>query len=210
MKVLAFDISTSAGFAVLEEKDGEVQLLRYGVVQLPQTILAYNKYPWCYLDAADDMAMMLVNIAEKELPDVIVVEETNLSKGSRYAQKILEFIHCQFLRNMSICRDRVEIIPKVIYLSSSVWRQSLQLSLSKEQKKANAKLSKAKKEAEASGKKLDKVKLGVRGKVGKKHLAINYANTRFDLRLKVKDDDIADAICLGLAAFNNPQVCDGT
>lgn len=210
MKVLALDLSTSAGFAVLEERGGEIALLRYGAVALPHTVLAYGTYPWCYLDAADDMAMQLVSIAEREAPDLIVVEETNLSKGSRYAQKILEFIHCQFLRNMAISRDRVEKIPKVIYLSSSVWRQSLQLALSREQKKANAKLAKAKKEAANSGKKLDKTKLGIKGKVGKKHLAINYVNGRFNLKLKAKDDDIADAVCLGLAAFNDPPVCDGT
>jgi hypothetical protein len=81
--------------------------------------------------------------------------------------------------------------------------------LSKEQKKANAKLSKAKRESALAGVKLDKKKLGIKGKTNKKHLAVQRANDEYNLKLKQKDNNEADAICLGLAFFNNCTPCDG-
>lgn len=39
----------------------------------------------------------------------------------------------------------------------------------------------------------------VKGKVGTKQLSVNFVNETFSLKLKLKDNDIADAICLGAA-----------
>lgn len=38
-----------------------------------------------------------------------------------------------------------------------------------------------------------------RGKVTFKHLSVQYVNKKFKLELKLKDNDIADSICLGVA-----------
>lgn len=233
MRILTLDLSTSVGWAYLEGTRGnpECEILKKGTIKLPQTILAYGDYPFCYEAAAEWIARQIELLArdlEDEelderpdspgygaLPNVFVIEETNLGK-SRYAQKTLEFIHCKVVemlrRNQYLLE---EMWPKVVYLSSSEWRKNLKLILTKEEKKANAKLAKAKREAAAIGAKLDKKKLGIKGKVTKKHVAINYVNTRFGWtgtknELKQKDDDIADAICLGCAYVNNAIPCDGT
>lgn len=39
----------------------------------------------------------------------------------------------------------------------------------------------------------------VKGKINSKTLSVNYVNEYFNLKLKKKDNDIADSICLGLA-----------
>lgn len=209
MRILGLDLSTSTGFATVEVdslEDQHPRLVSRGVIQLEKNILEYGPYPDCYWLAAEDVAKRVFDVVNKENPDIIVIEETNLGKN-RYAQKTLEFIHCHVVKAL-----RRDVKPPfvVVYLSSSAWRQALGLQLTKEQKKANAKLAKAKREAAAMGMKLDKKKLGIKGKVNKKHVAIAYVNERFALKLKVQDDDIADAICLAVAMTKNPTPCDGT
>lgn len=204
IKILGLDISSHAGFAAVETEGSEKKLTHYGIVGKSQVVNGYGAYPWSYHEVASNIATSLFQLVLEHQPDAIVVEETNLGKN-RYAQKLLEFIHFAFLNAVrtSAYKDRV------IYLSSSEWRRALGLVMTKEQKKANATLAKAKKEAEEAGVKLDKKAIGVRGKVTKKHLAVEHANRVFDLKLKVKDNDIADAICLALAHMAGAEQCDG-
>jgi Holliday junction resolvasome RuvABC endonuclease subunit len=198
MKLLALDLSTKTGWSLFDEG----KLLLYGKVKLEDPILAYGPYPWCYTKAANEMATLVWEIVSKSEPNVVVIEETNLGKN-RYAQKALEFIHCSVLRILSTTDY------KLVYLSSSSWRKALELSLTKEDKKNNAKLSKAKASASATGTKLDKKTLGIRGRINKKHIALRYVNKHFNLKLKVKDNDTADAICLGEAYLRGAVPCDG-
>jgi hypothetical protein len=196
MKVLGLDISTKAGWALREDSQPPV----FGQIELEKTVHEYGKYPWSYVDAAAEMSELLYKKVVRSQADVVVIEETNLGR-SRYAQKILEFTHCKLLQQI--------YGREVIYLSSSAWRQALGLVMSKEDKKANAKLSKAKKVAAEFGVKLDKVALGIRGKVNKKHLAIRYVNATYGLNLKVKQNDAADAICLVDAYLKGAVHADG-
>ncbi len=204
IKILALDISSHAGYAVVEVEGEEKKLIGYGIVEKKAGVKEYGPYPWSYLEVANEVANALMDLVQEHNPDVVVIEETNLGKN-RYAQKLLEFIHATFLE---LASNRLTH-NQVVYISSSAWRSALGLQMTKEQKKANAKLAKAKKEAQASGAKLDKKALGVRGKVTKKHLAVEHANKVFDLKLKVKDNDIADAICLALAHLAGAEQCDG-
>ncbi len=208
MRVLSLDFSTSTGFALAEGEMGGLRptILKKGTIELENTILAYGKYPFCYYVAANTLATRIFALIERTRPDAIVIEESNLGK-SRYAQKSLEFVHCLVLQKIL---SMGALIPPVVYLSSSAWRQALKLEMTKEQKKANAKLSKAKRESAALGQKLDKKKLGVRGRVTKKHVAIAWVLETYGLKLRACDDDIADAICICAAFFRNPVPCDGT
>jgi Holliday junction resolvasome RuvABC endonuclease subunit len=208
-RVLALDISTKAGYAVVFNAAGPGEtpapsLEKHGRLELEAPVLSFGSkvYPWNYLRACSQMALRLFALIRDETPDVIVIEETNLGK-SRYAQKILEWIHCALL--ISLENNSYPIV----YLSSSSWRQALGLTLTKEDKKNNAKLSKAKRQAATTGGKLDKKALGIRGKVNKKHVALRYVNETYGLKLKVKDNDSADAICLATAYFKNAERCDG-
>jgi hypothetical protein len=54
-----------------------------------------------------------------------------------------------------------------------------------------------------------KKKSGIRGKWNKKMLAVNYVNFMFKLDFKLKDNDIAESICLGLAFLKGAAICDG-
>lgn len=198
MKVLSFDISTKPGWAFKEDS----RLVAFDSFSLDKPIFTYGEYPRNYDEATEVIAAKLWELVIRFQPDVIVIEETNLGK-SRYAQKTLEFIHKAFLNKMRGWTG------KIIYLSSSSWRQALGLQMSKEDKKNNSKLSKATKVAAEYGVKLDKKKLGIRGKITKKHLAIRYVNDKHGLSLKVKDNDKADAIAL-IDAFEAGAIpCDG-
>src|ERR1039457_1329165 len=205
MKVLALDVSTKTGWAVFDNSDGMPlieQLTEYGLIKNPKGVLEYGKYPWCYLTAAVTMALQLVALAKEKKPDVIVIEETNKSRN-RYSQKVLEYIHCSFL-------DRwTDTSVPVCYVNSSEWRKRLGLVMSKNDKVSNKKLKTAKKLSEATGKKLSKKELGIKGAITKKHLAVRYVNETFNLKLKIGENDIADAICLGNAYIVGAQICDG-
>jgi hypothetical protein len=203
MKVMGLDISTKPGWSFLEDD----RLVSFGNYALEKTIHEYGEYPWNYALAANEMSWMLFNKVLEIGPDVVIIEETNLGK-SRYAQKILEFTHhCLLVKLRGWLEEKPD--RKAIYLSSSAWRQALGLQMSKEDKRNNAKLSKAKKIAAEHGVKLDKKALGVKGKINKKHLALRYVNETFELNLKVKDNDAADAICLAAAYFKGATPCDG-
>lgn len=201
MKVLSLDISTKSGWAFFEEG----QLKDFGAVRLDRTVLEFGPYPWAFCIAAEEMACMLCELVSRFKPDVLVIEETNLARA-RYSQKTLEFIHLFSLRWIAQLANR----PKeVIYLSTSSWRKTLGIAMTKADKKQNSKLYRAKRTAADLGVKLDKKALGVRGKINKKHLALRYVNETYGLSLKVKDNDAADAICLAAAYLKGCEPCDG-
>jgi Holliday junction resolvasome RuvABC endonuclease subunit len=181
------------------------QLVFHGTIDIDKSLHEFGKYPDCYRKAARHMAALIhFNVTNIDKFEVIVIEEINLGRN-RYTQKLLENIHTAML-------DQIESFwphAKVVYLDSSEWRHNLGLKMTKEQKKLNAKLSKAKKLAAQTNIKLDKKKLGIKGKVNAKHLAVAHANTIFGLQLKMKQNDAADAICIGLAFFNGATPCDG-
>jgi hypothetical protein len=199
MKVLALDVSTKTGWAVFEEG----KLVRHGLIQNPQKIQEYGTYPWNYLYATEAMTQRLLELADNEKPDVIVVEETNGSRA-RYTQKVLEFLHCNLLIRLSTYFN-----GKVFYVNSSEWCKTIGMAMSKEDKKANHKLNVEKSLAASAGRKMDKAKLGIKGKITKKHLSVRWVNENYNLDFKIKDNDIADAICLGSAYIKGCSVCDG-
>lgn len=202
MRVLVLDISTSLGWALLEgDQPSSVKprLLESGIIVADPDS---NGYPWNYVfrtrRLADEVMTLVVNIQ----PDVIVIEETNLGR-QRYSQKMLEFCHLGIL-------SRLGTVWPVFYVNTRSWRETLGLRLTKDQKKANAKLSKAKRTALQKGAKLDKKALGIKGKVNWKHLAVAYVNATYGTSFKMKDNDVADAVCLGTAYFLGVGICDGT
>lgn len=198
-RILALDLSTHCGFAVFE--DGK--LVQHGVINLPNGVFAYGKYPIGFVKAAENQIDFVMDKALEfdEMP-VIVVETINNGKN-RFTQQLLNFLHFALVQRMH-AHD-----TEVFYVDSSAWRQAIGLEMTKEQKKANAKLSKAKREAAQSGAKLDKKKIGVKGKVTPKHLAIAHVNEVYGLKLKVKDNDAADAICIGEAWLKNVRHSEG-
>jgi Holliday junction resolvasome RuvABC endonuclease subunit len=145
------------------------------------------------------MTALVTKVVQETNPDIIVIEETNLGRN-RYSQKILEFLHHDILLWLKCNKN----IP-VKYVSTSSWRKSLKLFLTKDDKKNNTKVNKANREG------LSKKELGLSGKITQKHISVRFVNALFKLEFKLKDNDIADAICLGWAyqTTNNILVCNG-
>lgn len=215
MKILCFDASTHAGWALMEGQPGDLkpQIIESGLIENDKGVMAFGEYPWCYLDAADSIAIRLHELALRFKPDVIVVEETNLGRA-RYTQKILEFIHARLLGHLKLEQHEVK------YLNTTEWRKVAGVTLSGVEKQNNNKIAKARKMAREAVK-LDptlkmtkalaaaKKKVGVKGKIGKKHVSVRYINELYDLDLGIGDNDTAEAICLGVAYFRGAATCDG-
>jgi Holliday junction resolvasome RuvABC endonuclease subunit len=207
MRILCLDASTHAGWSLMEGEPGctKPTILGEGLIENDQPVQAFGAYPGNYIHAATSIANRLFDLVIKHRPDVVVIEETNLGKN-RYAQKLLEFIHCSLVAQLVL-----GFVGEVVYLSSSSWRQALDLRLDSEQRRNNAKIAKARKLARETGISINaaKKKVGVKGKITKKHLAVNRVNEVYSLGFKVKDNDRADAICLGLAYFVGAEAADG-
>lgn len=200
--VLSLDLSSHSGFALLHEHDGKVTLSELGTIHLSRDRVAdYGEFPYCYIDAAWEMAGVIVSKinqiqAEGTVLDAVVVEETNGGRANSYSQKLLEYIHCCFLTSLKSVSRR----PPVYYLSTGTWRSKLGLKLSKAQRENNRKVGAANRSArDAGGKKKAREAVGVRGRVTPKHLVVDFVNQKWGLKLLQKNNDAADAAAVGLA-----------
>lgn len=170
MITLGLDISTKTGWAIVN--DG--RLVSHGLITAPNPKLENVAEDFnMVLRAHEVVAQILSKIAETR-PDKIVIEQTN--QGSfRSSQKQLEFLHCLLL--WLVDRDQW---PRMKYVNTSEWRSNIGLALSKEQRDHNKNVKKKK----------------AKGKITPKHLSVAWANKTYGLKLKLKDNDIADAIAL--------------
>ena len=211
MKLLALDISTNSGWALLEQvDDNQPTLQSYGVIAKEKTALEYEGgYPKCYRRAAKTLAVLLVALVKIHRPDEVVVEETNRARAV-YSQKVLEWIHLYFQQAWDGDLD-FENRPEAKYIRTGVWRGALGLKKPLDAKKNDLLLKKAKTLAATGQCSLAEAKkrVGVRGKWNKKMLAVNYVNALYNLNWKLKQNDIAEAVCLGLAYLKGAAICDG-
>ncbi len=182
MRVLALDASTKCGWALFE--DGK--LIESGALR-PVFVDNFNPnspevtrdphYPYNTFYAAQAVTRLVRQLVwEKGQVDAFVVENTNKGKN-RNTQRILEFIHYELLSFFEGCNGLFH------YMDTSEWRKIVGLWMSKDDKKNNREVSTGKK----------------RGKITKKHLSVRMVNEKFNKSLKLKDNDEADAILLGLA-----------
>ncbi len=133
MKILSLDLSTKSGWSIIDNG----KLICYGlVVSKIEGDSFSNDYPHNYIRAAKQMAVDLKEIAIKNKPDYIVIEETNKGKN-RFSQKCLEFIHYAINESFGC---------KVHYIDTSEWRSLLEISLDKEQRSDNKEIKQARDE----------------------------------------------------------------
>lgn len=191
MRLLALDLSTSTGWALFEDGKLSDQGRLTQVFVDDFNVNAHpNKsagYPANLISAAETVAWLVEEKLAETEPDHVVLENT-VKGRNRHTQRILEWIHLDVLRALGRYQMDHNAGLTYSYMDPSEWRKVLDLRLSADDKKNN-------KEVKAGHK---------RGKVGKKHLAVRLANERFGLSLKLKDDDVADAILLGLAHVSPP------
>lgn len=209
-RVLALDLSSRTGWALYD--DGK--LTKFGVIESDGNALTSSgvRYPWSLLTNILQMRENIRLLLEETHPNCVVIEETNLGK-QRYSQKYLEWLHFAVVAYLDVlCKEDELHHQKVYYISTSSWRRTLGLTLSKADVKNNRKVRKIKTDSVLSAgvKKQLLKELGARGKVTQKHLSCRYVKETHGITLKVStENDIADAICLGDAYLRGAAVCSG-
>src|SRR3990167_5851122 len=200
MRILALDISTKTGWSIIVKSDlcNYPTIEKYGRIITEKSVGEFGEYPFNYLKPADHIAKRIYDLVDEHIPDCVVIEETNKSRA-RYSQKILEFIHCKLLDKLC----NTNFISKTFYINTSDWRRELGIYMTKEDKKNNTQVNKAKRQGKS------KKELGLKGKITRKHIAIRVVKEKFGIDFKQKENDIAEAICIGIAFCNNPPVCNG-
>ncbi len=204
-RVLALDIASTTGWVLMQRENDTLEIVQHGNVTSGaspgDTGLGY---PWSYVQAAETLARNVRALVMSQLPNRIVIEETNGGgRAARFSQKLLEFFH------LAVLSELQDLLVPVDYVSTGDWRKILKIQLTKEERKANAKLSKAKSAAKSAGKALDKKALGIKGRVTPKHLAVKWTNENFNLQLKQGENDIADAVCLVVSWFAGAPLSTG-
>lgn len=193
-KVLALDISTKTGWACLFSSEEGLSVVDYG--QLPQMPEPKDvSYPSSYVIWAQAIFDQLKTLIVKFFPTVLVIEETASGSKSNYSQKILEFIHylvADFIKTHNV---------PTRYFMTEEWRRICGCKMSKEESQHNKEVREYKRRNKA---RLAKNKDGkVIGRIGRKHINVRRANEIFDdqlrEKLRMKDEDTADALLLGAA-----------
>lgn len=218
--ILALDLSTKTGWAVFNKNGSPVS---FGLIT---KTLEWDcaPYPRNFIEIADKLALDII-AKVKEYPEVtdVVVEEINKPgrMGSRFSQKILDFLH------MSVCRELLKLPVNIRYINTSDWRKKLKLSVAEakkqakpfvqeyERKKKQANLQtdpKIKKQALEELKALKETlkQRCIHGKIDKKSMCVGFCNMKFGLTLKKGDDNQADALAQGLAFMLGCPVVDNT
>ena len=180
MRVLGLDMSSKTGYAFLDNE----KLSSYGLIQAFKDDSLYDLVEdYKYMGAAKEIARDINNLFEDSgEPDFVCIEQTNKGRD-RNSQKYLEFIHFAVLDLLKVRGME----RRVRYIDTSFWRRALKISLSKEQRAHNKLVKQGK----------------ARGKITPKHLAVNWANSRYNLNLLLKDNDIADAIAVATCGYTN-------
>jgi hypothetical protein len=211
MRILSLDLSTHTGWCVIEE-DGSIP--NYGLINIKvkdykAEIKTWKDYPPSYpinfINAADEMAMKVMELYHKFKPDYVVYEEINIAR-QRLSNKLLDFIHYAVIK---------ALLPFLhpSALTSKCWRDLTGCYATKEDKKLNSKISKLKSKrkkdlVEANvgeqllineSKKAIKIDGKVVGRVTKKHMSVRLVNELLGTSFKLNDNDITDAILLGMA-----------
>jgi hypothetical protein len=187
MRVLALDASTKTGWALFVDgqlaESGELAPIKVENFNVQDRETQKKpEYPWNVIEAAVRVGHIVCDLVVSHFPvDVVVIENTNKGKN-RHTQRLLEFIHLEILHQLDRMR-KDKALRDIKYMDTSEWRSIVGLWMSKDDKKNNRDVSAGKK----------------RGKVTKKHLAVRLVNEMFGKKLKLKQNDQADAILMGLA-----------
>ena len=191
-KLLSLDLSSKVGYAVaeidLETKD--FKLVESGGV--PKVDCGKEPYPTNYYNWALTCSNQTIELIKKVKPDKVVIEETTPGRNA-LSQKFLDWVHLLIIKYLVIDNKY-----DLQYLRTGEWRKLIDLHQTKEDKLQNKEINKIRK---ATGDKVVKADGKRIGKITKKHLSVRFANEKFDLSLKLKDNDQADAICIAFAEF---------
>ncbi|MFW9951740.1 MAG: hypothetical protein ACFFKA_16615 [Candidatus Thorarchaeota archaeon] len=124
----------------------------------------------------------------------IVIEQTNKGRD-RWKQKLLEWLHYKLCTSI-LFRGKITWKQnlKIAYIDTMEWRKILEIKVSTTQRRANKKIRKHNKEAKNN----PELKRMI-GITKNKDVAIEFCENKFNLCMNKKDNNIADAICVGYA-----------
>lgn len=172
MKIVGLDMSTHCGWALISDEAG---LLGHGLYETSDKPLNSLVEDYFYMARASSISYQVAGLVMQVQPDYIYIEQTNKGRA-RGSQKQLEFIHFAVLYELK----KNNWHHKVRYIDTSDWRKILNIKMTKDDSKHNK-----------------RVKSGeIRGKITPKHLAVRWANEMYKQKLKLKDNDIADAMAV--------------
>jgi Holliday junction resolvasome RuvABC endonuclease subunit len=193
MKILGLDLSTHSGYAIIEGG----RLSNYGIIEKKPKQTIYDGAPqeYFFIYQGHYIADQIDQLITSEKPNFIYIEQTNQGRN-RTTQKELEFIHCIVLEHLAKIVDDPSVIR---FVNTSTWRPQLGIRLNKTQKKHNKTRKSSSNASIITGD--YGVTMSVRGRITVKHLSVLYANGKYNLSLKLKDNDIADAICIAQYGF---------
>lgn len=198
-RILALDMSTKTGWALLVSSSSGVSLEGHGQIQ--KTSEPLGMYPANYVDWANQIFKDIAYLIETSRPDVLVIEETASGSKNVYSQKILEWIH--FLVANFIKESKIE----AVYMLTEQWRRETGCQMSKDESKRNKAVREYKKAKEKETGTKPTAAYDINGKriglISRKHVNVRRANEVFADFLKEplrqKDEDTADSLLLGYA-----------
>lgn len=214
--VIGLDLSSKPGYAIL--MDGN--RVASGTSRPSRPLSAHGEYPFNYVAFAESVVSDLhyklathLQFAKIKATEVsaVVIEETTAS-SQNYSQKILEFIHLEFLKTVTALFPNA----RVVYVRDGTWKSIVGARLNDQEKKNNAKISRLKKKKKEANP--EKTRIIVRKdkdgnpirKVTKYDAYIRCANETFGLELDREAEDEAVALLLCKAFLSNVPICDGT
>ena len=217
MKIVSIDLSSNTGIAYFdtEQQDYLVDCFDYTIERATpmtlnrtqklsedqlvkkskrkRTLEKYDssKHPNDFLFYVDDYIEGLIKEinSRKWVFDYIVIEQTNKGRD-RWKQKLLEWLHYKLCYRVFYYKDLFDGV-EVKYIDTMEWRKILGIKVSKEDKRANRKIRIHNKEVKVSGEKR------ITGIVKDKDMAIEFCEKKFNLSMSRKDNNIADAMCIG-------------
>jgi len=188
--VMGLDLSTtSTGFALLDMDTKN--LLKYGFILPKVKGISKLKYPRAALARILDLSKKISDLVKEYNPDQLIIEEVNRGT-SRISQKSLDALHFFVLHYID--SHSPHLIDQLFYYDTDGkvgWRKHLSLTLTEEDRAHNAHIKTFK-----ATRKVGKTK----PKITKKHLAMRYVQSVYNLNLdvdeKVEYEDINDAIAM--------------
>jgi hypothetical protein len=206
VRFVVLDLSTKTGWAYFEVGDAGLVLLERGQLEpIPEPKHLKLPYPENYLAWSRDVAQdVRDNILSERSFDYLVIEETAKGSLDAHIQKLLEWIHYEIATYIRASRGSARL-KNVYYLQTGEWRQTAGCQMTKDEKKRNKRVRDVRKAAKAKGEKvvLVEVKPGEKkvGLVSKKHLTLRRVREIFGIELQVQQNDTADALLIGYAAY---------
>ena len=184
MIILSLDISTKTGYSICKSNgDGYPDLIHYGVYVDEHRVgqADFEKFDknsvFSIIDSGVRLYKKVEDLINEFGVDTIVIEQTNHLSKNRFSQKILEWYHFQLI----VYLDMIGLFPH--FLNTSEWRSLSDCKMTKDDRKNNQLVKNKKK----------------RGKITPKHVAVRRVLEIYNVELKQIENDIADAILMGVA-----------